>query len=89
MLDAYVSAAGVRRLLIPWGGALGALGSLLYRPELTGLTISLSPSGEGARIRVHSALDPHSARNAAGELHPLAAAGDRVGLGVDARPHRA
>jgi hypothetical protein len=58
VLDVYASVAGVRRLLAPQGGVLGALGVLLYQPALTGVTVSLSPATGGARVRVHSALDP-------------------------------
>ncbi len=62
VLDAYASLAGVRRVLAPQGGLLGALGDLLYQPALEGVTISLSPTATGARIQVHSALDPTLAR---------------------------
>jgi hypothetical protein len=58
VLDVYASVAGVRRLLAPQGGVLGALGVLLYQPALTGVTVSLSPATGGARVIVHSALDP-------------------------------
>jgi hypothetical protein len=58
VLDAYASAAGVRRLLAAQGGIVGALGVLLYQPSLVGVTISLSPAAGGLRVRVHSALDP-------------------------------
>ena len=57
VLDVYASVAGVRRLLAPQGGVLGALGVLLYQPALTGVTVSLSPATGGARVRVHSALE--------------------------------
>jgi hypothetical protein len=58
VLDAYLSLAGVRRLLAPQGGVIGALGDLLYQPALEGVAISVAPTPGGARIRVHSALDP-------------------------------
>jgi hypothetical protein len=58
VLDAYLSAAGVRRLLAPQGGVIGALGALLYQPALLGVSVALTPAGSGARLRVHSALDP-------------------------------
>jgi hypothetical protein len=57
VLDVYASAAGVRRLLVPQSGVGGAVGALLNQPALTGLTISLSGSGRGASVRIHSALD--------------------------------
>jgi hypothetical protein len=56
VLDAYVPAAGATRLLIPHGGLLGALGTLLDQPTLTGATVSLSPAGGGLKVRVHTAL---------------------------------
>lgn len=63
-LDAYASAAGVRRVLGSRGGALGALGVLLYQPALSGVTASISAGGATARIRVHTVLDPALARTA-------------------------
>ncbi|MBV9310234.1 MAG: DUF3352 domain-containing protein, partial [Solirubrobacterales bacterium] len=62
VLDAYVSAAGVRRVLAPQGGVLGALGALLYQPAMTAVTFSLSPTASGARVHVHTALDANLAR---------------------------
>jgi Protein of unknown function (DUF3352) len=62
VLDAYASAAGVRRVLEGRGGPLGAIGVLLDQPALEGVTLSLSPSSGGARVRVHTALDPSLVR---------------------------
>jgi hypothetical protein len=62
VLDAYASLAGVRRVLTAQGGVFGALGTLLYQPALEGVAISLSPASGGARVQVHSALDPSLAR---------------------------
>jgi uncharacterized protein DUF3352 len=56
VLDAYVSAAGERRLLAGATGPLGALGALLSQPALTATTISISPASGGLRVRVHGAL---------------------------------
>ena len=56
VLDAYVSAAGVRRVLANATGPLGALGALLSQPATTATTISVSPASGGVRIRVHGAL---------------------------------
>lgn len=56
VLDGYVSAAGVRRLLANATGPLGALGALLSAPALTATTISVSPASGGLRVRVHGAL---------------------------------
>jgi hypothetical protein len=56
VLDAYVSAAGVRRVLAGATGPLGALGALLSQPATTATTISVSPASGGVRVRVHGAL---------------------------------
>lgn len=61
-LDAYASVAGVRRLLAPRGGIVGALGELLYQPALQGVTLAVSPTADGARVQIHSALDPALSR---------------------------
>ncbi|MGB9184168.1 MAG: DUF3352 domain-containing protein [Solirubrobacteraceae bacterium] len=62
VLDAYASLAGVQRVLTAQGGVLAALGALLYQPALEGVAISLSPASGGARVQLHSALDPSLAR---------------------------
>lgn len=58
VIDAYASVAGVRRVLASRGGLPGALGVLLYKPALLGSAVSVSATAGGARVRVHSALDP-------------------------------
>jgi hypothetical protein len=68
VLDADVSAAGIRRLLSARGGPLGSLGVLLSGPALTGTTISVSPAAGGARVRIHSA---GPAAGVAGQVGPL------------------
>jgi hypothetical protein len=62
MLDAYLPAAGVRRLLAPRTGVAGALAVLLDRPGVAGTSISLSPRQDGARVLVHSVLSAPAAR---------------------------
>ena len=42
VLDAYLPAAGLRRLLEPRGGVVGAIATMLDRPSLEGTAISLS-----------------------------------------------
>jgi Protein of unknown function (DUF3352) len=64
VLDAYVSADGVRRLLEPQGGLLGAAGALLDNPALQGSALSVTPEKPGARLTVHSILDPKVKRTA-------------------------
>jgi hypothetical protein len=56
VLDAYATAQGLRRLLESRPGLLGALGTLLDRPTLSAVSVSLSPTSDGARIQVHTTL---------------------------------
>lgn len=58
VLDAYASAAGVRRVLADQSGILGAAGGLLSQPALQGVAIAVTPTQQGAAIRIHSVLDP-------------------------------
>jgi hypothetical protein len=58
VLDAYASAAGVRRVLADQAGVLGAAGALLSQAALQGVALALTPTPKGASIRIHSALDP-------------------------------
>ena len=55
-LDAYLPAAGLRRLVEPRGGVIGAIAAMIDRPALSGAAISLSAGAGGAEIRIHSAL---------------------------------
>lgn len=57
-LDAYASAAGTRRALLPRGGLIGALAALIDRPGLRGTAISLSAQPHTLSVIVHSSLDP-------------------------------
>ena len=56
--DAWASADGVRRLLAPQGGVLGAAGVLLDQPGLKGAGIGLVAHAKSARLVVRSELDP-------------------------------
>lgn len=67
VLSAYASLAGVRRLLSPRGGLVGALGDLLYQPALQGVAIGVEPTAGGARVLIHSALDPTLQRLGSGQ----------------------
>jgi hypothetical protein len=58
VLEAYASTAGVRRLLTDQGGAIGALGSLVYQPALQGVSMAVVPTASGLGVRIHSVLDP-------------------------------
>lgn len=62
VLDAYASVAGVRRVLAPRAGVLGALGLLLDQPALSGATVSASVVTGGVRLRIHEALYPTLSR---------------------------
>jgi hypothetical protein len=64
--DGWVSADGVRRLLAPQGGLLGAAGVLFDQAALKGAAFGLSAKGDGIRISVHSQLDPQLARGGSG-----------------------
>jgi hypothetical protein len=57
--DAYATADGLRRLLAPSGGVLGAAGVLLDRPGLKGAALSLRAGGPGAEIEIRSSIPGH------------------------------
>ena len=69
VLDAYVSAAGERRVLASATGPLGALGALLSQPATTATTISVV-----ARVRRAAGLGARSAFRRPGEADRHAAA---------------
>jgi hypothetical protein len=56
--DGWLSADGIRRLLAPQGGVLGAAGVLFDQAALKGAAFGLSAHGSEARLSVHSQLDP-------------------------------
>jgi len=62
VLDAYATADGLRRLLVPQGDLIGGLATLLDQPALQGVSLSLEAVDEGARITTRSALDPRARR---------------------------
>jgi hypothetical protein len=57
VLDAYISASGVRRLLQGRPGIAGAVAALLSQSTLTGATLTASPQTHGFKVRVHTAFD--------------------------------
>lgn len=71
VLDAYVSAAGVRRLLAPQRGLLGAVGTLLNQPSLKGAALALTAGGKSARINERALLDPKLARTQPSPFKPF------------------
>jgi Protein of unknown function (DUF3352) len=54
-LDAYASAAGVREVLAPRDGLLGALGALLDRPGLDAAGAAVTAEPRGLRVRARLA----------------------------------
>jgi hypothetical protein len=62
LLDAYVSAAGIRRALLPRLGPLGMVGALLDEPALSAATVSVSALRHGLRVEVRRILDPRLVR---------------------------
>jgi hypothetical protein len=60
--DGWVSRDGVRRLLAPQGGLLGAAGVLFDQPALRGAAFGLSAADGRAHLVVKSQLDPKLAK---------------------------
>jgi hypothetical protein len=61
---AYVTVAGLRRLLVPQGDVLGSLAVLLDTPALEGVAVSAVAEDDRLRIRAHSALDAAAQKRA-------------------------
>ena len=85
--DGWVSRDGVQRLLAPQGGLLGALGVLLDQPTLTGSGFGLRPTGDGAKLVLHSLRNPEQAGTSGFKdfkptLQSAAPAGSLAYLGV-------
>jgi hypothetical protein len=55
--DAYVSAAGLRRLLAPQGGLLGGLAVLLDQPGLEGVGLAAEAGDRRLHVQARSVLD--------------------------------
>lgn len=68
VLDGWVTASGVRRLLAPQAGLLGAAGTLLDQPGLRAAAIGVSAAEGGARLTLTSMLD---GRRRAGAFRPF------------------
>jgi hypothetical protein len=58
VLDAYASAEGVRRALLPRSGLLGEIGALLDQVPLSAAAISVSPAEHGLRVDIHRTFSP-------------------------------
>jgi hypothetical protein len=65
VVDGWLSADGVRRLLAPQGGLLGAVGTLFDQATLKGAAFGLTGAGDRAKLTVASQLDPSLATSAA------------------------
>lgn len=85
VLDAYLPAAGIRRLLASRTGVAGAIGMLLDSSALQGAAISLSPTTTGVRVLVHSVLDKGTtaARSFTPTLQSVLPSGSSLMLDVD------
>ncbi|MBX5440997.1 MAG: DUF3352 domain-containing protein [Solirubrobacteraceae bacterium] len=60
--DAYATADGLRRLLVPAGGLLGIAGVVFDRPGLTGVAAALRVREPGAELVVRSRVPGRAAR---------------------------
>ena len=90
VLDAYLPAAGVERLLDGRTRLLGAIGVLLDRPALAGTAISLSAVPGGAQVLLHS-VTKGAAKSNAGSFTPtlqsVLPTGSTLMLDVDGLNH--
>jgi len=91
VLDAYVSAGGLRGLLETRGGVAGAIALLLDRPGLLGTTLSVSALSGGADVRIHSAVAPTRSHPVTftPTLQSILPAGSTLMLDVDGLDHAA
>lgn len=95
VLDAYASAAGIRRALLPRPGALGALAVLLDDPALSASTLSITPTRVGLHLALYRPLDPRLIRHSGSpaQFSPTLAgalpAGSTLLLDVDNVPRAA
>jgi hypothetical protein len=69
--DGWLSADGLRRLLAPQGGLLGAAGVLFDQAALKGAAFGLSARGDRVRLSVRSQLDPKLAAGGGSGFKPF------------------
>ncbi|HET6505583.1 MAG TPA: hypothetical protein VFG42_02225 [Baekduia sp.] len=69
--DGWLSADGLRRLLAPQGGLLGAAGVLFDQATLKGAAFGLQAKGDRAELTVKSQLDPSLKRGGAEGFKPF------------------
>jgi hypothetical protein len=85
VLDLYLPAAGLRRVLEPRGGVIGAIARLLDRPALVGTTLSVSAISGGADVQIHRTVRPGGSHpiSFAPTLQSVLPAGSTLMLDVD------
>lgn len=66
--DAYATADGLRRLLVPAGGALGVAGVVLDRPNLRGTALAVQAKDPGAVVTVEAEVPGRKAQPLDAEL---------------------
>jgi hypothetical protein len=72
--DGWLSADGLRRLLAPQGGLLGAAGVLFDQPTLVGAAFGIAGKGDRVSLTVKSQLDPKlKAKDAGASFKPFTA----------------
>jgi hypothetical protein len=69
--DGWLSADGLRRLLAPQGGLLGAAGVLFDQQTLVGAAFGIAAKGDAAHLTVKSQLDPKLKPKGAQSLKPF------------------
>jgi hypothetical protein len=60
--DAYATADGLRRLLVPAGGGLAVAGVILDRPNLKGTAVAFTAGDPGAKVQVESLVPGRKGR---------------------------
>ncbi len=71
--DGWLSADGLRRLLAPQGGLLGAAGVLFDQPTLKGAAFGVGAKGDRVTLTVKSQLDPALKTGGAAGFKPFEA----------------
>ena len=64
--DAFITAAGLRRLLVPQGDVLGSLAVMLEQPGLRAVALSAAAQEDGLKLTARSLLDPAQQKRAGG-----------------------
>ena len=64
--DAFITAAGLRRLLVPQGDVIGSLAVMLEQPGLRAVGLSAEAQDEGLKVTARTLLDPEQQKRAGG-----------------------